>query len=119
MDDTRARGGGENGSGVTRTVPCRYPLTEDGLCTTEVRISTRNDDKLKAFVTITLNEALVIRGIKVIEGRERLFVAMPSRPKPDGSFQDVVHPINQDVRRRLEGHVLEVYRELVESGDIH
>jgi stage V sporulation protein G len=116
MDDNRSRGGGDDGT--TRTVPCKHTLAEDGLCITEIRISTRHEDKLKAFVSITLNNALVVRGIKVIEGRERLFVAMPSRARPDGSFQDVVHPINQEARSRLEGQVLTVYRDVIENREI-
>ncbi|TFG88408.1 MAG: septation protein SpoVG, partial [Gemmatimonadales bacterium] len=61
---------------------------------TEVRISLRDDDKLKAFVSITLNDAFVISGLKVIKGNTGVFVAMPSRKRPDGQHQDLAHPIN-------------------------
>jgi len=56
---------------------------------TEVRVSLRNDEKLKAFVSITLNDSFVIRGLKIIRGNSGLFVAMPSRKRPDGQHQDL------------------------------
>ena len=81
---------------------------------TEVRVSLRNDDKLKAFVSITLNNAFVIRGLKIIHGNTGLFVAMPSRKRPDGQHQDLAHPINDSTRKYLTQVVLEEYeRELV------
>ena len=76
---------------------------------TEVRVSLRNDDKLKAFVSITLNNAFVIRGLKVIKGNTGLFVAMPSRKRPDGQHQDLAHPINDGTRKYLTQIVLEEY----------
>jgi stage V sporulation protein G len=81
---------------------------------TEVRVSLRNDDKLKAFVSITLNNAFVIRGLKIIHGNTGLFVAMPSRKRPDGQHQDLAHPINDTTRKYLTQVVLDEYeRELV------
>jgi stage V sporulation protein G len=101
-------------TGLTATIPAQYPLAhEGGLCITEVRIALRNEDRLKAFVSVTLNQALVIRGIKIIEGRARHFVAMPSRSKPDGSFQDIVHPINHETRHRLESYILQIYQDVI------
>ena len=76
---------------------------------TEIRISVRNDNKLKAFASITLDNMLVIRGLKVIEGAKGLFVAMPSRKRPDGTFQDIAHPINIEARAWLEGQVIKAY----------
>ena len=69
---------------------------------TEVRVSLRNDDKLKAFVSITIDHSFVIRGLKVIKGNSGVFVAMPSRKRPDGQHQDLAHPINDDTRRYLD-----------------
>jgi len=81
---------------------------------TEVRVSLRNDDKLKAFVSITLNNAFVIRGLKIIHGNTGLFVAMQSRKRPDGQHQDLAHPINDQTRKYLTQIVLDEYeRELV------
>lgn len=80
---------------------------------TEVRVSLRNDDKLKAFVSITLNHSFVIRGLKVIRGNTGLFVAMPSRKRPDGQHQDLAHPINDTTRKYLTSVVMAEYdREL-------
>ena len=84
---------------------------------TEVRISLRNDDKLKAFVSITLNDSFVIRGLKIIRGNSGLFVAMPSRKRPDGQHQDLAHPINDQTRKYLTDRVMAEYdRELTEAG---
>ena len=77
---------------------------------TEIRIALREEDRLKAFVTLTFDDCFVVRGVKVIRGQQGLFVAMPSRKRPDGTFQDVAHPIHQDMRDRLEEAILEEYR---------
>ncbi len=69
---------------------------------TDIRISLRDEEKLKAFVTITFDDSFVVRGLKVISGNRGLFVAMPSRTRPDGTFQDIAHPIHRDMRDRLE-----------------
>lgn len=80
---------------------------------TEVRVSLRNDEKLKAFVSITLNDSFVIRGLKIIRGNSGLFVAMPSRKRPDGQHQDLAHPINDPTRKYLTEIVMAEYeREL-------
>ncbi len=80
---------------------------------TEVRVSLRNDDKLKAFVSITLNDSFVVRGLKIIKGNTGLFVAMPSRKRPDGQHQDLAHPINDSTRKYLTEKVMAEYdREL-------
>ena len=79
----------------------------------QVRVSLRNDEKLKAFVSITLNHAFVIRGLKIIRGNTGLFVAMPSRKRPDGQHQDLAHPINDATRKYLTQKVMAEYeREL-------
>jgi stage V sporulation protein G len=85
---------------------------------TEVRVSLRDDDKLKAFVSITLENCFVIRGLKIIRGNKGLFVAMPSRRKPDGTFQDLCHPINNDTRAMMENAIINAYYEEVEKGAV-
>ena len=80
-----------------------------GLEITEVRISLRDDDKLKAFASMTFNDAFVIRGLKIIEGTNGMFVAMPSRKRPDGTYQDIAHPINNDSRKFIEDRILDEY----------
>ena len=78
---------------------------------TEVKISLRDDEKLKAFATVTLDDCFAIRGLKVIQASRGLFVAMPTRRKPGGSFQDVAHPIHAPARALLEEAVLGAYQE--------
>lgn len=74
-----------------------------------VRIPPNPDDKLKAFATIVLNDAFVVSDIKVIQGHQGLFVAMPSRRRKDGKFRDVAHPVNAQVREMIESRVLDLY----------
>ncbi len=76
---------------------------------TEIRISLRNDNKLKAFASITLDNRFVIRGLKIIEGAKGVFVAMPSRKRPDGTFQDIAHPINNETRAWMEEKIVAAY----------
>ncbi|HDQ43987.1 MAG TPA: septation protein SpoVG [bacterium] len=78
---------------------------------TEVKISLRQEDKLRGFANITLDDMFVIRGLKIISGGDRFFIAMPSRRKKDGSFSDVAHPITTEFRARMEEMVLEKYWE--------
>ena len=84
---------------------------------TEVRVSLRDDAKLKAFASITLEDCFVIRGLKVIEGNNnRMFVAMPSRKRPDGKHQDLAHPIKKEMRQHIEDIVIGEYRKERERG---
>jgi len=76
---------------------------------TEVRISLRGEDKLKAFANVTLDGEFVIRGVKVIQGPNGYFVSMPSRRRSDGTYQDICHPVNAGMRRKLETAVLDAY----------
>jgi stage V sporulation protein G len=79
---------------------------------TEVRVFPVNkeNDKLKAFATITLDNCFVIRDLKVIHGQTGLFIAMPSRKKKDGSYADVAHPLDSATRSLIEEAVIEEYR---------
>src|SRR5262245_42481260 len=84
---------------------------------TEVRVSLRDDAKLKAFASITIENCFVIRGLKVIEGNnDRLFVAMPSRKRPDGKHQDLAHPIKKEMRQHIEEVVIGKYRDELARG---
>jgi stage V sporulation protein G len=80
---------------------------------TEIRVTLRNDDKLRAFASITLDGQFVIRGLKIIDGANGVFVAMPSRQRKDGTYQDVAHPINRETREWLESEVIGAYKEEV------
>ena len=84
---------------------------------TEVRVALRDDDKLKAFASVTFDDCFVVRGLKIIAGNGGMFVAMPSRKKPDGTYQDIAHPINNEMRDKLEQMVISEY-ERVRSGQV-
>lgn len=84
---------------------------------TEIRISLRDDNKLKAFASITIDNCFVIRGLKIIEGAKGVFVAMPSRKRPDGTYQDVAHPINNETRDWMEGLIITAYNEELENAE--
>ena len=86
---------------------------------TEVRVSLRNDEKLKAFVSITLNDSFVVRGLKIIRGNSGLFVAMPSRKRPDGQHQDLAHPINDVTRKYLTEKVMCEYERELSQPQMH
>jgi stage V sporulation protein G len=76
---------------------------------TEIKVYPVNEDKLKAYVTVTFDNCFVVRDLKVIQGNNRLFVAMPSRRMKDGSFRDVVHPSCSDMRETLEKAIFDEY----------
>lgn len=75
------------------------------------------EGKVRAIVSLILDGDFAVHDLKVIEGVERLFVAMPNRRSEDGRFQDIVHPISSDARKQLEDIVLEKYTEAVESAE--
>lgn len=84
---------------------------------TDIRVTLKNEDKLKAFVNITFDNQFVVRGLKVINGKTGYFVSMPSRKRPDGTHQDIAHPVNNESRRLIEDRVLAAYeKELAETG---
>lgn len=84
---------------------------------TEVRIALRNEDKLKAFASVTFDDCFVVRGLKVISGAQGYFVSMPSRKRKDGTYQDIAHPVNNDMRREIEDRVLDAYETEANSED--
>lgn len=84
------------------------------------------EGKMKAIVSVTLDDAFVIHDVKVVDGQSGLFVAMPSRKTPNGEFRDIAHPISQEARDALQQKVLEKYSqalaleeaEAAASGDV-
>ncbi len=84
---------------------------------TEITVTLRNEEKLKAFVNVTFDDQFVVRGMKVIKGANGYFVSMPSRKLPDGSFRDIAHPINNDFRERVEKVILDEYYRKLATGD--
>lgn len=78
---------------------------------TDIKIRrTYQDARLRALVSLTFDDELAVHDIKVIEGPERLFVAMPSRRDDNGVYRDITHPITANARRRIEDSILEAYR---------
>lgn len=85
---------------------------------TEVNVFPVNEERLKAYVSITIDSCFVIRDLKIIRGHTGLFVAMPSKKRKDGQFKDVAHPLNQETREMIERAVFEAYENAVKSmGD--
>ena len=76
---------------------------------TEIRVTLRDEEKLKGFANVTFDGAFVIRGMKIIQGTKGYFVSMPSRKRPDGTHQDIAHPVNTGMRQMIEKSVLEAY----------
>ena len=85
---------------------------------TDVRIrKVAKEGKMKAVVSITIDNEFVVHDIKVIEGEKGLFIAMPSRKAADGEYRDIAHPINSDTRNMIQTLILEQY-EALNLGDI-
>jgi len=83
---------------------------------TEVRITLRDEDKLKAFANVTFDEEFVVRGLKIINGNNGYFVSMPSRKRADGTHQDICHPINNRMRQKIETSVLAAYEQELKNA---
>jgi len=80
---------------------------------TDVRIrKIATDGKMKAIVSVTFDDEFVVHDIKVIEGQNGLFIAMPSRKTPDGEFKDIAHPINTQTRENLQTSILSEYEKV-------
>ncbi len=83
---------------------------------TEVRVSVRNEERLKAYVTVTFDDCFVVRHIRIVKTDKGLLVSMPSRKLPDGSHKDIAHPISQEFRKKLETEIVAVYEEELKKG---
>lgn len=81
---------------------------------TDVRVRrVTKEGKMKAVVSITIDEEFVVHDIKVIEGEKGLFIAMPSRKATDGEYRDIAHPINSGTRERIQNIILEKYEQVL------
>ncbi len=82
------------------------------------KILTENsaESKMKAVVSVTFDDAFVVHDIKIIEGQDKLFTAMPSRKTQDGEFKDIAHPINRETRVMLEEAILAEYKKVLEQS---
>ncbi len=75
----------------------------------EVKVFPVDEEKLKAYITIVLDNCFVVRDLKIISGTAGLFVAMPSKRRKDGTFKDIAHPLNQSTRAIMEKKILDAY----------
>ena len=85
---------------------------------TDVRVrKVTKDGKMKAVVSITIDDEFVVHDIKVIEGEKGLFIAMPSRKSTDGEYRDIAHPINSQTRERMQQMILDKYEEVLDAPE--
>lgn len=80
---------------------------------TEVVVRPIEDEKLRAYVSLTIENSLVIKDIKIVEGKNGLFVSMPSRRRKNGKYQDIAHPINTTFRKTMEDRIFDEYRKIL------
>jgi len=84
---------------------------------TEVKVFPVNEERLKAYVSVTFDNCFVVRDLKIINGNTGLFVAMPSKKRKDGQFKDIAHPLNNETREMIETKIFEAYEaELQKAG---
>jgi stage V sporulation protein G len=87
---------------------------EAGVKVTDVRIRKVTDEgKMKAIVSVTFDDEFVVHDIKIIEGQNGLFIAMPSRKMADGEFRDIAHPINSETRSRIQEAIFKEYEKSI------
>lgn len=84
---------------------------------TEVKVYPAKDSgRLKAYATIVFDNSFIVRDLKVIEGNKGYFVSMPSRRRKDGTFRDIVHPLNSETRKMIEDIIVNEYKRVLEFG---
>ena len=83
---------------------------------TEVKVFPVGEEKLKAFVSIVFDRCFMVNDIKIIQGKDSLFISMPSRRKRNGKFKDVAHPLNTETRQRMERQILAEYERVLEES---
>lgn len=103
-----------------KIIYCRKWMTGkegvDSMEITDVRVrKVTKEGKMKAVVSITIDNEFVVHDIKVIEGEKGLFIAMPSRKSGDGEYRDIAHPINSEIRNKIQTMVLEKYEEALQE----
>ena len=85
---------------------------------TDVRVrKVTKEGKMRAVVSITIDDVFVVHDIKVIEGEKGLFIAMPSRKASDGEYRDIAHPINTETRKKIQSLILEKYQEVASESE--
>lgn len=84
---------------------------------TDVRVFPVDEEKLRAYVTITFDHCFVIRDLKIIQGTTGFFVSMPSKKRKDGTYKDIAHPINNETRRMIEEKIIAEYEKVLAGRD--
>ncbi|MCL2397434.1 MAG: septation regulator SpoVG [Defluviitaleaceae bacterium] len=86
---------------------------------TDVRIrKISNENKMRAVVSVTFDDELVVHGIRIVEGDQGFFIAMPSRKTGGGEYKDIAHPISARVRERIQASILEKYESLLYQEEV-
>ena len=83
-----------------------------------VRKIEKEGSRMKGIASVLLDECFAVHDIRIIEGDNGLFIAMPSRKTPDGEFKDIAHPINTETRERIQGAILEAYEKAVSEESL-
>lgn len=84
---------------------------------TDIKVFPVREEKLKAFISIVLDECFMVNDIKVIQGKEGFFISMPSRRKRNGKFKDVAHPLNNETRQSMEKEILAAYEATLDGAE--
>lgn len=105
---------------IYRTIFLELCILEGGeiMQITDVRIrKITSEGKMKAIVSVTLDNEFVVHDIKIIDGQNGLFIAMPSRKTPDGEFKDIAHPINTSTREKIQNAILSEYEKVISEEE--
>ncbi len=81
-----------------------------------IRIVKKDDNKLKAVASLTIDDCFAVHDIKVIDGNQGLFIAMPSRKTPEGNYKDIVHPLNTETREQIKELILAEYEKALQAA---
>ncbi|MFA5560166.1 MAG: septation regulator SpoVG [Acholeplasmataceae bacterium] len=85
---------------------------------TDVRVKlVSSESRLRGIATITFEESFVVHDIRIIEGENGIFVAMPSKKTPNGTFRDIAHPINAEMRKKIENAIIDKYQEVLNGSE--
>lgn len=85
---------------------------------TEVKVyPAKESGRLKAYATVVFDNSFIVRDLKIIEGNKGLFVSMPSRRRKDGTFRDIVHPLNSEMRKKMEDMIIKEHERVLASGE--
>ena len=85
---------------------------------TQVKVFPVSEEKLKAYVSIVLDDCFLVSDLKVIQGPNGLFISMPSKRKKNGEFKDIAHPLNRETRERMERRILDEYDKVKTAGPV-